>query len=222
MRVLRTGGCEEVCCRRVLGGMDLVLTRETLCQSNRMWGELRGESSEFVCVNHSTTHSGASIGTLNRAELACDIFKRHSEERPNCSNEGDDIAKSTLRMALSAITNAEVAGDEAVELSDDQVVKVLQAESKKRAESAELYEQAGRADAAAQERAEAEILATYLPAAMSDDELAQVVADEVAKAAAAGNAGMKAMGMVVKAVRERVGSSADGSKIADLVKSALA
>ena len=135
---------------------------------------------------------------------------------------GDDIAKSTLRMALSAITNAEVAGDEAVELSDDQVVKVLQAESKKRAESAELYEQAGRADAAAQERAEAEILATYLPAAMSDDELAQVVANEVAKAAAAGNAGMKAMGMVVKAVRERVGSSADGSKIADLVKSALA
>ena len=98
---------------------------------------------------------------------------------------GDDIAKSTLRMALSAITNAEVAGDEAVELSDDQVIKVLQAESKKRAESAELYDQAGRTDAAAQERAEAEILATYLPAAMSDEELAQVVTDEVAKAAAA-------------------------------------
>lgn len=135
---------------------------------------------------------------------------------------GDEVAKSTLRMALSAITNAEVAGDAAVELSDDQVIKVLQAESKKRAESAELYDQAGRTDAAAKERAEAEILATYLPAAMSDDELAQIVSDEVAKAAGAGNAGMKAMGMVVKAVRERVGSSADGSKIADLVKSALA
>lgn len=135
---------------------------------------------------------------------------------------GNELAKSTLRMALSAITNAEVAGDEAVELSDDQVIKVLQAESKKRAESAELYEQAGRADAAAKERAEAEVLSTYLPAAMSDDELAAVVADEVQKAAAAGNSGMKAMGSVVKAVRERVGSSADGSKIADLVKSALA
>ena len=135
---------------------------------------------------------------------------------------GNDIAKSTLRMALSAISNAEVAGDEAVELNDDQIIKVLQAESKKRAESAELYEQAGRTDAAAQERAEAEILATYLPAAMSDDELASVVAEEVQKAAAAGNSGMKAMGSVVKAVRERVGSSADGSKIADLVKSALA
>ncbi len=125
-------------------------------------------------------------------------------------------------MALSAISNAEVAGDEAVELTDEQIIKVLQAESKKRAESAELYEQAGRTDAATKERAEAEILAAYLPAAMSDDELAAVVADEVQKAAATGNSGMKAMGSVVKAVRERVGSSADGSKIADLVKSALA
>jgi uncharacterized protein YqeY len=135
---------------------------------------------------------------------------------------GNELAKSTLRMALSAISNAEVAGDEAVELTDEQIIKVLQAESKKRAESAELYEQAGRTDAATKERAEAEILAAYLPAAMSDDELAAVVADEVQKAAATGNSGMKAMGSVVKAVRERVGSSADGSKIADLVKSALA
>jgi uncharacterized protein YqeY len=135
---------------------------------------------------------------------------------------GNELAKSTLRMALSAISNAEVAGNEAIELSDDQIIKVLQAESKKRAESAELYEQAGRTDAAAKERAEAHILATYLPAAMSVDELASVVAEEVQKAAAAGNSGMKAMGSVVKAVRERVGSSADGSQIADLVKSALA
>ena len=135
---------------------------------------------------------------------------------------GNELAKSTLRMALSAITNAEVAGDEAVELSDDQIIKVLQSETKKRAESAEVYQQAGRDDAAAKERAEAEILSAYLPAAMSDDELASVVADEVQKAAASGNSGMKAMGSVVKAVRERVGSSADGSKIADLVKSALA
>lgn len=134
---------------------------------------------------------------------------------------GDDLVKSTLRMALSAITNAEVAGDEAVELSDDAVISVLQSESKKRLESAEVYEQAGRSEAAVKERAEAAVLAKYLPAAMSDDELAAVVAEEVATAAAAGNAGMKAMGLVVKAVRARVGSSADGSKIADLVKAAL-
>lgn len=135
---------------------------------------------------------------------------------------GDDVVKSTLRMALAAITNAEVAGDEAVELSDDDVVKVLQAETKKRAEAAEVYEGAGRSEAAAKERAEAGVLAKYLPAAMSDAELAGLVAEEVANAAAAGQTGMKAMGAVVKAVRARTGSSADGSKIAELVKSALA
>ena len=124
-------------------------------------------------------------------------------------------------MALSAITNAEVAGDEAVELTDDQVIKVLQSEVKKRQESAEVYEQAGRTEAAVKERAEAEVLSVYLPAALSDDELAGVVQEEVARAAAQGAQGMKAMGAVVKAVRERVGSGADGSKIADLVKAAL-
>ena len=134
---------------------------------------------------------------------------------------GDETAKSTLRMALSAISNAEVAGDEAVELDDEQIVRVLQGEAKKRAEAAEVYEQNGRAEQAAKERAEAEVLARYLPAAMSEDELRAVVADEVAKAAATGQEGPKAMGGVVKAVRARVGSSADGSLIAALVKAAL-
>lgn len=134
---------------------------------------------------------------------------------------GNEIAKSTLRMALSAITNAEVAGDAVVELTDDQVIQVLQSEVKKRSESAEVYEQAGRTEAAIKERAEAEVLAQYLPAAMSDEELAQVVNEEVANAAANGAEGMRAMGAVVKAVRQRVGSSADGGKIADLVKAAL-
>jgi uncharacterized protein YqeY len=117
--------------------------------------------------------------------------------------------------------NAEVAGSEAVALSDDQVLKILQAETKKRLESAEIYTQAGRAEAAAQESAEAEILSRYLPAAMSDDELLVIVNEEVAAAVAAGNEGAKAMGLVVKAVRGRAGSSADGAKIAALVKSAL-
>lgn len=134
---------------------------------------------------------------------------------------GNDIAKSTIRMTLSAITNAEVAGDEAIELSDDQVIKVLQSEVKKRQESAEVYEQAGRAEAAIKERAEAEVLSAYLPAAMSDEELTTVVQQEVERAATQGSAGIKAMGAVVKAVRERVGSGADGSKIAELVKAAL-
>ncbi|MFM1791597.1 MAG: hypothetical protein RLZZ526_1924, partial [Actinomycetota bacterium] len=121
---------------------------------------------------------------------------------------GDEVGRSTLRMALSAITNAEVAGDEAVELSDDQVIAVLQAEAKKRAEAAEIYAGAGRAEAEQKERAELAVLEKYLPAAMSEAEIAAIVAEEVAAAAAAGNAGPKAMGLVVKAVRSRVGSSA--------------
>jgi len=124
-------------------------------------------------------------------------------------------------MALAAVTNAEVAGDAAVELSDDQVVSVLQAEAKKRSEAAEIYAQAGRTDAAAKEKSELAVLERYLPAAMSEAEIAAVVAEEVAAAAAAGNTGPKAMGAVVKAVRARVGASADGSVVANLVKSAL-
>jgi uncharacterized protein YqeY len=124
-------------------------------------------------------------------------------------------------MVLSAIQNAEVAGDEAIGLTDDQVIKVLQSEAKKRAESAQIYADAGRTEAAAKERAELVVIEAYLPAAMSDDEVAAIVADEIAKAAAAGQTGGKAMGVVVKAVRDRVGSGADGGKIAALVKGAL-
>lgn len=133
----------------------------------------------------------------------------------------DDTARETLRMVLSAISNAEVAGDEAVVLNDEQVIGVLRGEAKKRAESAQIYADAGRAESAAKERAELAVIERYLPAAMSDDALAAVVAEEVTKAAASGATGGKAMGLVVKAVRERVGSSVDGGKIAALVKSAL-
>jgi uncharacterized protein YqeY len=134
---------------------------------------------------------------------------------------GNDVEKSTLRMAIAAVKNAAVAGDEAVTLTDDQVVGVLQAEAKKRSEAAEIYKDAGRSDAEAHERAELAILEKYLPARMSDAELHAVIAAEVAAAAAAGATGPKAMGQVVKAVRAKVGSAADGSQIAALVKAAL-
>lgn len=135
--------------------------------------------------------------------------------------ERAEMVTSTLRMALAAIINAEVAGKEAVALSDDQVIDVIRSEAKKRAEAAEIYEQAGRNEAAIKERAEAGILHKYLPAAMDDSVLAGIVAEEVAATNTQGITGPKAMGVVVKAVRERVGSSADGSRIAAAVKAAL-
>jgi hypothetical protein len=132
-----------------------------------------------------------------------------------------ELTTSTLRMVLTAVMNAEVAGDVATVLSDDQVLDILRAELKKRNESADIYEGANRVEAAHKERAEAAIIEKYLPAAMADDELGQIVTDEVANATASGVTGGKAMGAVVKAVRARVGASADGAKIAALVKAAL-
>jgi uncharacterized protein YqeY len=133
----------------------------------------------------------------------------------------DALRLSTLRLMLAAIMNAEVAGKEKIELTNDQTIDVLRSESKKRAESAEIYEQNGRAESAQKERAEAAIIAEFLPAAMDDSALNTIVAEEVANAKAAGADGPKAMGVVVKAVRERVGQGADGSRIAAAVKSAL-
>ena len=96
----------------------------------------------------------------------------------------EETKVSTLRMLKSAIQNAEVAGDEAVVLSDDQTIAVLRAEAKKRAESAQIYADAGRTEAAAKERSELSIIEAYLPAAMYDDDVRKIVDEEVAKAAA--------------------------------------
>lgn len=133
----------------------------------------------------------------------------------------DEVTLSTLRMLRAAILNAEVAGATPVVLDDAAVQAILKSEAKKRHESADLYEGAGRTELAAKERVELEIIGRYLPAAMGDEELVGLVDVEVAAAAASGVTGPKAMGQVVKAVRDRAGSSADGSRIAALVKERL-
>ena len=75
----------------------------------------------------------------------------------------DEITSSTIRMVLTAITNEEVSGKEARILSDDEVIIVLSREAKKRREASEAFEAAGRADKAALEKAEGEVIAKYLP-----------------------------------------------------------
>lgn len=133
----------------------------------------------------------------------------------------DEVATSTIRMLRSAITNAEVAGDTAVELGDDEVIAVLRSEAKKRVEAAEVYDQNGRPESADKERAELLVIERYLPASMSDDDLVVIVDEEIAAAAASGAEGGRAMGAVIKAVRERAGASVDGGRIAAMVKSRL-
>jgi uncharacterized protein len=131
----------------------------------------------------------------------------------------DEVRKSTIRMALSAITNEEVSGKAAHELSDDEIVKVLTREAKKRREAADAFESAGRPEQAAAERAEGDVLAEYLPRQLSDEELVQMVAAAIATTGASGASGL---GQVMKAVTPQVAGRADGSRVAAEVRRQLA
>lgn len=133
----------------------------------------------------------------------------------------DDVARATLRMALTAIAKAEVAGRQQATLTDDQVLSLLRSEISRRAEAAEIFTANGRPELAERERAEAAVLAPYLPAEISGEELAAVVAEEVANVSQQGITGLRATGAVIKAVRQRVGQSAAGGRIAEAVKAAL-
>jgi uncharacterized protein YqeY len=131
----------------------------------------------------------------------------------------DELRLSTLRMALSAITNEEVAGKSARELSDDEVLKVLAREAKKRREAAEAFDAAGRQELADKERAEGVVLDEYLPAQLGDDELVAIV---TAAIASSGAAGQRAMGQVMKVVTPQVAGRAEGGRIAAEVRRQLA
>jgi hypothetical protein len=130
----------------------------------------------------------------------------------------DQVRLRTLRMALASITNEEVSGSTVHELSDEDIVKVLTREAKKRREAADAYEAAGRADQAEAERAEGDVLAAYLPAQLSDEELASLVTAAIADT---GAAGMPGMGKVMKAVTPQVAGRADGARVAAEVRRQL-
>ena len=130
----------------------------------------------------------------------------------------DQVRMRTLRMALTSITNEEVAGAAARDLSDDEIVKVLTREARKRREAAEAFSAAGRTDQAAAERAEGEILADYLPAQLSDDELAALVDAAIAET---GASGMASMGQVMKTVTPRLAGRAAGARVAAEVRRRL-
>lgn len=132
----------------------------------------------------------------------------------------DEVRSSTLRMVLTAITNAEVAGKQSRELSDDDVVSVLSTEAKKRREAAEAFEQGGRAEMAAKERAEAEVLADYLPEPLSEQEIADLVTSAIAQTGAR-EEGMRAMGKVMGAISSQVKGRADGAVVAAEVRRQL-
>ena len=130
----------------------------------------------------------------------------------------DQVRSGTLRLALTSITNEEVSGTEARELSDDEVLKVLAKEAKKRKEAATAYAGAGRPELAATEESELVVLEAYLPAQLSDDELTTIVAAAIEQT---GATGMPQLGQVMKVAQGVVAGRADGGRVAAAVKAAL-
>lgn len=128
------------------------------------------------------------------------------------------VVAETIRMVLSAITNEEVAGKEKRELSDAEVITVLTREAKKRREAAEAFENGGRAERAAAERAEGEVIASYLPEQLSEADLKKLIAETIAAVGAAGPADM---GKVMGSLKAKVAGKADGALVSSLVKEAL-
>jgi uncharacterized protein len=132
----------------------------------------------------------------------------------------DEVRSSTLRMVLTAITNAEVAGKEARELSDDDIIGVLSTEAKKRREAATAFADGDRPEMAAKEQAEAAVIADYLPAQLSAEEIATLVADAIAQSGAAAD-GMRGMGKVMGILTPQTKGRADGAVLAAEVRRQL-
>lgn len=131
----------------------------------------------------------------------------------------DQLRTRTLRAVIAAVQEAQVAGTEARTLNDDEVLAVITAQVKRRVEAAEAFEQGGRAEKAADERAEKEVLEAYLPAALTVDELDGIIAAALAEG---GWAAPSDMGPAMKAVNAEVAGRADGRLVADRVKARLA
>lgn len=132
---------------------------------------------------------------------------------------GDKVLTTTLRGLKSAILNVEIAENKRNEgLSEDTVIGILGKESKKRQESADLYKQGGNEEKAAAELTEKEVIAKYLPTQISEEDIVKLVDEAIA---VSGASGMQDMGKVIGLVKQRAGASADGGRIAALVKEHL-
>ena len=131
----------------------------------------------------------------------------------------NEVVSGTVRMLLAAITNEEVAGKAAKVLTDAEIITVLSREAKKRREAVEAYTQAKRDDLAGKEKAEAAVIANYLPEQLSEDEIKKLIADAIAETDAKGPAGM---GLVMKILQPKIAGKADGGVVSGLVKAALA
>lgn len=130
----------------------------------------------------------------------------------------DELTRATLRMVLTALTNEEVAGASARELSDDEELKIVSREAKKRREAAEAFRTGGADERAARELAEEAVIMAYLPQQLSDADLEVLVQEAVKET---GASGPQAMGQVMKAVGPKIAGRAEGGRVAAAVRAAL-
>lgn len=164
---------------------------------------------------------GTLLGQLGHNVVMSALKDRLKADLTTAMKARDELNTATLRMALTAITNEEVSGKQARELSDDEVLTVLGREAKKRRESAEAYDAANRPALADRERAELGVLEEYLPQALSEDEVTAIIRAAVSEVSASGATGGAALGAVMKIVQPQVKGRADGGAVAVQVKSAL-
>jgi uncharacterized protein YqeY len=151
--------------------------------------------------------------------MTASLKTRLHDDLTDAIRSRDELRTATLRMALAAITNEEVAGKQARVLSDDEVLRVLAREAKKRREAAEAFETGNRPEMAQRERAEGAVIDGYLPKQLDDEELRAVVAAAIQES---GASGPSAMGVVMKVATAQVAGRAEGGRVAAEVKRQLA
>ena len=163
----------------------------------------------------------ADASTGSGLDPSMPLKQRLRSDLTTAIKDRDKVRSGTIRMVLSAISEAEVAGAEAIELSEEQVLDVVIREAKKRREAEDAYLAAGRSELADREQAERTVLADYLPAQLSADDISTIVTEAIERAGAA-ELGMRAMGKVMAIVTPQTKGKADGAVVAAEVRRQLA
>ncbi|MCF8563334.1 GatB/YqeY domain-containing protein [Alicyclobacillus tolerans] len=144
------------------------------------------------------------------------LSQQLSEDLKQAMKDKDKLRLSVIRMVRAAVKNKEI--DSGTTLTDDEIVQVVQKELKQRRDSLQVFESAGRTDLADEVKSEIDILMTYLPAQLSDDELQSLVQEAIAQAGAKSKGDI---GKVMPVVMPKVKGRADGKKVQQMVQALL-
>lgn len=144
------------------------------------------------------------------------LLKKLQDEMKTAMKSGDKDRLSVIRMLISEIKKVQI--DKKKELTDEEIIQVLQRYAKQRKESIKQYREAGREDLAQKEEAELKVVQEFLPQPLSEEKIEQIIEQVISEL---GASSMKDMGRVMKSVMERVKGRADGSTVSSIVKKKL-